>query len=170
MKRLLRSRVVVAVAIGLALAASACDGDAPDAPYVEFAGGGFVFNFRLAQVTYGFLVTPKRKMPEGTILEAEFENPAGGPAFTARQTVTSGSLQYAFASPPVKGVKADTPYKATIRVIDPGTGKVLAQYQRTFEAQIDQSVLGKKPRTVGPGYHPNPELRPTPRGDPLKPR
>lgn len=169
MKRLLRSTVVVAVVIGLALAASACDDD-PNAPYLEFRGGGFVFNFRLAQVTYGFVVTPKRKMPEGTVLEVAFENPAGGPAFMARQTVTPGRLQYAFETPPVKGVKADTPYKAVIRVIDSESGEVLGRYERTFKAQIDQSVLGAKPRTVGPGYHPNPERRPTAPGNPLKPR
>ena len=166
MKTLPKTHLIIAILTGLALAAAACDNDDPNAPYLEFRGGGFVFNFRLAQATYGFVVVPKRPLPEGAVLVAEFENPAGGAAFTVRKAVVPDQLQYAFETPPLTGVKADTPYTAVIRVIDPGSGNVLGQYQRAFKAQIDQSVLGAKPRTAGPGYAPNPALRPIPPNGP----
>ena len=38
-----------------ALTLAACDGGEGEGPYFEFAGGGFVFNYRYADATYGFV-------------------------------------------------------------------------------------------------------------------
>lgn len=143
----------------LLLGALAGCGDDPDRPYVEFLGGGFVFNYRLAEADYGFVIKPLRTFPPGTVLEALFEDPAGGPELPVRQTARSGMLQYTFRSPPVHGVVAGRPYRATLRLLDPETGAEFARYVHDYTSNVDQAVLPTVPPVVGPGYHPNPDAR-----------
>ncbi len=52
---LMSRRSLVALLASLFLLA-ACEEKASDEPYVEFVGGGFIFNYRLAEAYYGFLV------------------------------------------------------------------------------------------------------------------
>jgi hypothetical protein len=135
--------------LALALAA-AC---APqDGPYLEFLGGGFVFNYRLAEADYGFVVKRLRRLPGGTIIEARLENPAGGEPFVLRETAAWDRLEYVFRSPPVRGVKADRDYRVEVRLIDPADGRVFATYARAFRSDVDQSVLPERAPVVGPGY------------------
>jgi hypothetical protein len=150
-----RIRPLFPVALTLWLAA--CGGDDPARPYVEFLGGGFIFNYRLAEADYGFVVKPLRTIPPGTALEALFEDPAGGPPLRVRQTARSGMLQYSFRSPPVTGVVAGRPYRVELRLLDAATGAELARYERSFTADVGQEVLPATPPVVGPGYQPNPE-------------
>ena len=128
-----------------------------DKPYPEFAGGGFIYNYRLATADYGFVVRRVKKIPEGTIIEAEFEDPAGGPPIIIRQTARSNRLSYKFETPPVKGIKAGRDYEVEVRLIDPGSSEVFARYSKTFHADVDQDILPDKPPVVGPGHQPNPE-------------
>lgn len=127
------------------------DGD-PDAPYVEFAGGGFVFNYRLAEAYYGFVVRRLRRIPAGTILEVEFEDPSGGKPIVIRQTALPTRLFYKFETPPVQGVRASIDYHVVLRLIDPATQRTLARYGRSFRSDVDQSILPGRPPVVGPGY------------------
>ena len=140
----------------LALWLAACGGDDPAAPYVEFLGGGFIFNYRLAEADYGFVVKPVRPLPAGSVLEALFEDPAGGPPLRVRQTARSGMLQYSFRSPPVTGVVAGRPYRVELRLLEAATGSELARYERSFRADVGQEALPAAPPVVGPGYQPNP--------------
>ena len=123
-----------------------------DKPYIEFIGGGFIFNYRLAEADYGFVVKPVRRIPAGTILEAQFENPSGGEPIVIRETAEFGRLQYVFRTPPVRGVKANREYHAELRLLDPADKHVLAIYSRTFRSDVDQSMLPERPPVVGPGY------------------
>jgi hypothetical protein len=135
----------------LAALAACSEGDG-EAPYLEFLGGGFIFNYRLAQAEYGFVLKRLRRMPDGTIIEARLENPAGGEPFVLRETATWDRLEYVFRSPPVHGVKANHDYRVDVRLIDGASGRVLATYTRTFRSDVDQSVLPERPPVVGPGY------------------
>jgi len=135
----------------------ACDEAADDKPYVEFAGGGFIFNYNLAQAYYGFVIRTRRGIPPGTILEAQFEDPAGGPALPVRQVARQGGVEYSFRTPPVEGVKAERDYQVVLRLIEPESQRVIATYSRAFRSTADQDILPEKPLTVGPGYQPNPE-------------
>jgi len=142
--------------LALALAA-AC---APqDGPYLEFLGGGFVFNYRLAEADYGFVVKRLRRLPGGTIIEARLENPAGGEPFVLRETAAWDRLEYVFRSPPVRGVKADRDYRVEVRLIDPADGRVFATYARAFRSDVDQSVLPERAPVAGPGYQAAPAPR-----------
>ena len=128
-------------------------------PWVAFDGGGFVFNYRIAEASYGFNVKPLRRLPEGAVLEAEFEDPGGGKPIFVREVVTGPALRYMFQTPPLTGIKAAKPYRAVIRVMAPGGDTILASYERKFVSDVDQSWLPDKPLVVGPGYAPNPDLQ-----------
>jgi hypothetical protein len=132
-----------------------CDGD--KGPYLSFAGGGFVFNYRIGEMYYGFVVKPERRLPEDSVIEARLEDPAGGPDIVIDMPTRSGQLQYMFRTPAVKGVKKDKDYRVEMRLLDKPQGTVLASMSRTFRSTVDQSELPDKPLVVGPGYTPNPE-------------
>ncbi len=133
--------------------------DGSDKPYLEFAGGGFIYNYRLATADYGFVVRRVKKIPAGTIIEAEFENPSGGPPIILRQTAQLTRLSYKFETPPVTGIKAGGNYQVEVRLINPDSNEVFARYSKTFHAELDQDILPEKPPVVGPGYQPNPEAQ-----------
>ena len=149
------SRTVLALLVIVALLAG-CDDQ--DQPYVKFEGGGFMFNYRIAEAFYGFSLRPMRKLPAGPVLEAEFEDPSGGPAFHERQTVGEPKLRYLFRTPALKGIRANVPYRAKILVRQAGTGSLLATYERTFTSDADQSELPEIPLVPGPAYQRNPDL------------
>lgn len=125
-------------------------------PYVEFAGGGFIFNYNVAAAYYGFVARVVRRVPPGTILEAEFEDPAGGPPIVVRAVAGVYAKQFRFESPPLEGVKANRDYRVELRLIDPGDGTLMAAYSRTFRSDLDQDVLPTVPTTLAPTYRPNP--------------
>ena len=125
------------------LALAACDDQT--GPYVELNGGGFVVNYSagLSEAYYGFGVKPLRELPAGMVLEAEFEDPAGGPPFIDRQEVTGPLLKYGFRSPYLKGIIADHPYLATLRVLKPVTHEVIATLTKSYQSKFDDAWLAK---------------------------
>ena len=131
--------------------------DEQKGPYLSFAGGGFVVNYRIGEMYYGFVAKPQRKLPEGSVIEARFEDPAGGPEIVVDTPARSGQLQYMFRTPPLKGVKKDKEYRVEMRLLDKPQGTVLASLSRSFHSSADQSAIPDKPLVVGPGYMPNPE-------------
>lgn len=135
----------------VALAAAGCED--PDRPYVRILGGGFVFNYRVAEVYYGFTVEVVRPVPIGTVLEAEFEDPSGGPPFVLREQAGLHARRYSFRTPPLKDVRADTPYRAELRLLARQTGELMVRYERSYSSQVGMEVLPERPLTVGPGYH-----------------
>ena len=133
---------------------SACSEESGD--YVKVGGGGFIFNYRIAEATAGVVAGPQRTLPDGGKLEATFDNPAGGPPIVVAKAVTPDRKRYSFTTPPLEGVVADKPYHVTVRVLDP-EGKALQTVDYEIKSDVDQSVLPKKPLTVGPAYDINPD-------------
>ncbi len=133
---------------------AACSGpEGGDGPYIEFIGGGFIFNYRLAEADYGFVAGVKRPIPAGTVLEAEFENPGDGAAIIVRQTAKWGRTAYMFRTPPLQGIKANRDYHVELRLVNPATSQVIARYTRAYRSDVGQDILPKSPPVVGPGYH-----------------
>jgi len=128
-----------------------CDGD--KGPYLSFAGGGFVFNYRIAEIYYGFVLKPERKLPEGSVIEARFEDPAGGPDIVIDAPARSGQLQYMFRTPAVKGVRKDKDYRVEVRLLDKPQGTALAS--------MSPMIVGPtiEPTRPTPSAHPNPVAR-----------
>jgi len=151
--------IAAAAAVLLALVYVLANRPSPEAkPYLTFLGGGFIFNYRIAEVTYGFTAQVTRPLPVGSIIEAAFEDPAGGDPFVARVRVGTETLRYSLRSPPVQGVVADHPYHVTVRVIARDGSEILARYDKDYVSQVGQEVMPEGPLTIGPGYQ-----RPPPR-------
>src|SRR6185312_17120497 len=93
-------------------------GEDPNSPYLSFAGGGFVFNYRNAEAFYGFIARPLRTLPEGGVIEAQFEVPGTPEPAISREKVVPGKVQYSFQSPNPTGIEAKRAYKAVLRLID----------------------------------------------------
>lgn len=136
---------------------SAC-GEDTQSPYLEFTGGGFIFNYRIAEAFYGFVAKPKRAIPEGSEIIAAFENPSGGDPIIVTATVKPSQLQYMLRTPGVEGVVKDRPYKIIVTLMEPGNPAPLAVYEKEYRSNITQADLPAVALTTGPGYHPNPEL------------
>ncbi|MFO1123385.1 MAG: hypothetical protein U1F47_13860 [Hyphomicrobiales bacterium] len=127
-----------------------CDDDVAG-PYLDYAGGGFIFNYRTANHYYGLVVRQKRPLPEGSTLEVHFEVPGGEEV--QRERVTGERLQYKFQTGDLSGIQPGHPYKAVVLLLDVN-GKEIARLEHSFSTAVDQSKLPDKPLVKGPGYEP----------------
>lgn len=132
-----------------------CSDDSGD--YIKVGGGGFIFNYRIAEATAGVIAEPQRNLPDGAKIEASFENPAGGEPIVIAKLVSQGGKRYSFDTPPLSGIKGGRDYAVTVRVIG-SDGTELQKVDYQLRSDIDQSVLPDKPLTIGPGYARNPEM------------
>ena len=143
-----RSAQVRAATVLVALALLVACGPSEDTPYLEFAGGGFIFNYRVGEAFYGFVVKTRRRLPDGSVIEARFENPAGGLPYIVRQNTSSGRRDYSFRTPALHGVMKDRDYKVTVLLRRSTSGPVIAQYSRSFRSSLSQAVIpSSKPGT-----------------------
>lgn len=149
MKAKYKRVAIVAVSLLAGLALAGCEDDS-SRPFLEFAGGGFVFNYRNANHFYGFVARQKKPLPEGSVIEVQFEVPGGEER--VRQPARPGQLQYAFQTGNLRGIVKDRPYRATLILRDGTTGAEIARYEKTFVTNVDQTRLPDKPLVVGPGY------------------
>lgn len=153
---------IVAVMIGLVLVLMAIGWvtreDPEEKPYIGITGGGFIYNYREAQVFYGFTAHVLKPLPVGTLMIADFEDPGGGPPLTVETRLHARSTRYGVHSPNVRGVKSGQPYQVSIRLYDHTRTKLIWSAEKSFTSQIGDSVVPEKPLTIGPGYFPNPEL------------
>ncbi len=133
--------------------------DPANKPFLDIVGGGFIFNYRVADNFYGFTALVKRPLESGSIIEAAFEDPAGGEPIVVRERVSPMTDRYALRTPPLHGVEARKPYQVTIRVLDRLETRELWSTTRSYSSQISDAKTPDKPLTVGPGYHLNPENR-----------
>lgn len=146
--------LVRVLALLLAPLSAACSSD--DTPYLQVQGGGFVFNYRIAEATMSVVAVAVKPLPEGATVEASFTDPAGGPPIVLVEKATPAAVKYDFSTPPLSGIVAETDYPVIVRVVD-AAGKELQKVETMFRSQLDQSVLPEKPLVVGPVYTPNPE-------------
>ena len=138
------------IALLALLALPAC---VDETQYLELAGGGFVFNYRNAEATWGVILVPRRDPPEGATIEATFENPAGGaPIVLARPARGGGRIE--FHTPPLRGIVKDRPYHVTV-LLKSATGEELLRIEKDYASDLDQSVLPERPLAIGPGYQKN---------------
>lgn len=136
--------------------------DPADRPYLQILGGGFIFNYRVADVYYGFTAVVQRPLPTGSVIEVEFEDPAGGPAHLVRQRMGGAEMtRLALRSPLVRGVEAGKPYHVALRILDREETHLIWSHGMDFRSQISDSVVPDQPLTVGPGYARNPASRET---------
>ena len=131
--------------------------DPAETPWLHILGGGFIFNYRIAEVYYGFAAAIGRPLPTGSIVEAAFEDPAGGPPLVVRQRVGGAEMtRLSLRSPPVHGVKAGRPYHVAVRVLEREGERLLWSRELSFRSDLSDDVVPDRPLTIGPGYARNP--------------
>ncbi|HEY7763806.1 MAG TPA: hypothetical protein VIB38_02355 [Aestuariivirgaceae bacterium] len=123
----------------------------------SFAGGGFVFNYRIGEAFYGVVINTEGKLPQEALIEASFENPMGGQAILVTDKIRDGQRRYTLRTPALKGIKKDVPYKVVVQILAKPGGEVVQRIERTFRSQVDQSMIPQGPLIIGPGYTLNPE-------------
>ncbi|SCX26956.1 hypothetical protein DSM25558_4129 [Agrobacterium sp. DSM 25558] len=148
-------KTVVALAIAT-LSLCACQRE-EQREIVSVSGRMFVFNYRVATATYLVTLQPTAPIREGSSIEASFENPRGGEAFTINEPLFPKSPKIVLQSPPVECVKEGRAYRVTIRLKAPD-GHVMQTIDTSITSDTDQSLLPAKPLVVGPLYTPNPEV------------
>jgi hypothetical protein len=131
--------------------------DPAEKPYLAIAGGGFIFNYRVADVFYGFTAYVQKPLEVGSIIEAEFEDPGGGPPITTSTRVNARTTKYSLRTPTVRGVEAGKPYKVTIRLYDYRHETLIETHEKTYVSKIADTIVPDRPLTIGPGYHRPPE-------------
>ena len=149
-------RKYLAILLPLALALAACQRETGGDP-LKLTGKMFVFNYRLAYATYLVTLEQMAPLPDGTVVRAEFENPAGGAALTLERRIFPNLPKVVLESPDVTCVKKARPYKVTIAVVGPDGG-TLQSIETQVTSSADQSILPAKALVVGPGYDKNPEV------------
>ena len=152
----MKSRFTLVIAGCLGLVLSACD-DQSSTPFLKIVGGGFMFNYRYSKASYGFVARQLKPLPEGSILEASFDLPDSDQKFVLTQPTKAGKLQYSFESEALHGIKKNTPYKVTLKLLEANTGKELALVEQIFKSDVDQDTLPTRAPVVGLGYTPAPE-------------
>ena len=145
---------------GLVVAALFLVGCTGSGDYLAVAGGGFVFNYRIAEATYGIALKPMREIPANAVIEARFDNPAGGDPLVVRKEGPFNPTRITFATPPLTGVEKGKSYKAVV-VLSDGEGTTLQTIEKAFVSDLDQSVLPERPLAIGPGYQKNLDASPT---------
>jgi hypothetical protein len=131
--------------------------DPSEKPYLGVLGGGFIYNYREGEEFYGLTTMVQKPLAEGSIIEVEFENPAGGQPLIVSERVSARTNRYAFHSPDVHGVVANKPYHVMIRIYDRERKELIWSTTREYKSDLDDNVVPKKPVVIGPGYTPNPD-------------
>ena len=147
MKKMLLPALIV-----LALSSS-CQREKTD--YISVQAKIFIFNIRLARAYYTLNLNRLKATPDNSVVTAEFENPAGGPALVSEQKVFPKMTRIDFESPDVNCVVADKPYKIHITLRDPD-GKVLQTLDTTLTSTLDQTVMPAESLVLGAAYDKNP--------------
>lgn len=147
---------VLLIILLLAPLLAACQRETGPDP-LKLTGKMFVFNYRLAYATYMVTLEQTEPLPEGSIVKAEFENPAGGAALTLERKIFPNLARVVLESPDVTCVKKNQPYKVVISLLGPD-GDTLQVLETQVTSNLDQSILPEKALVVGPAYDKNPEV------------
>ncbi|EAV45186.1 hypothetical protein SIAM614_17714 [Roseibium aggregatum IAM 12614] len=134
-----------------------------NASFAEITGGGFIYNYRIADIRAGITVGLVKPLPLGTRLVAEFERPQGG-KIEIEKAVSHARRNYSFETPSLSDVEADRTYTAVLHVLDAKTGQEIEQHEKGLKSGVAPKAMPTKALTIGPGYHINPEIQPAPKG------
>lgn len=130
----------------------------PQAP-VQVTGGGFIANYRVSEIFAGFTAIVVTPIETGSILQADFENPAGGPPIRVSDRFRVRTPRIMLRTPALHGVEKGKPYAVDVRLLSRDGTREIWRRSMTFRSQVGSAMIADKPLTIGPGYTPNPELK-----------
>ncbi|WP_457586355.1 hypothetical protein [Ensifer canadensis] len=148
--------IVMLAAMMAALLMAGCQRETGPDP-LKLTGKMFVFNYRLAYATYMITLSKLEPVPEGSIVVATFENPAGGEPLTLTRKLFPKLEKVVLESPDITCVKKERPYAVTIEVKGPA-GEALQTLETTVTSDIDQDMMPAKALVEGPAYDKNPAV------------
>lgn len=149
-------KLEVAVIAFSLLALAACQRDEART-LVEVGGKIFIFNYRLSTAVYEIALRKVGDIPEGSMVETAYENPAGGEPLRTSMKIFPFWKKIALESPPLHCVVKDKPYRVTIRIVGPDKAE-LQVLETTVISSLDQTILAARPLVDGPAYDKNPEI------------
>ena len=94
-----------------------------------------------------------RPIPIGSVLEATFPDPAGGPPAIVRERIGVPDRRISMRSPSLSGVEAGVPYAISLRLLDRQSGEPIWSEEIEVTSNVNGSVVPDRPLTIGPGYH-----------------
>jgi len=147
-------RIILCAALAATL--TGCQRETGPDP-LELTGKMFVFNYRLAYATYTITLKKTEPVPDGSVVVATFEDPAGREPLTLTRKLFPKLDKVVLESPDITCVKKERPYAVTIEVKGPD-GATLQRLETTVTSNVDQSVMPARPLVVGPAYDKNPEV------------
>jgi hypothetical protein len=124
---------------------------------LKLSGKLFIFNYRVSKATYNLAFDFQGKIPDGSYVEARFENPAGGEPLKVTQKIFPFWDKLALESPPLRCVVKDRPYKVAVQLFGPDQ-KPVQTIETTVISSLDQTILPKNSIVVGPAYDMNPKV------------
>ncbi|MGE6786451.1 hypothetical protein ACQKGL_28415 [Ensifer adhaerens] len=146
----------ILAALAIALVTAGCQRETGPDP-LKLTGKMFVFNYRLAYATYMITLAKIEPVPDGSVVVARFENPAGGDALVLERKLFPKLEKVVLESPDVTCVKKDRPYAVSIEVKGP-EGQSLQKLETSVVSDIDQDIMPAKALVEGPAYDKNPEV------------
>lgn len=124
--------------------------------YVAINGGGFVFNYRIADIKAGLTVSAQKPLPDGAVLVVELVYPDGA-RVPMREIRRPQPFTYLFETGHLRTIAADTVYVAEVALVDSGSGAVLERHDKDMVSGIAPRHMPRQALTIGPGYFPNPD-------------
>jgi hypothetical protein len=124
---------------------------------LKLSGKLFIFNYRVSKATYNLAFDFQGKIPDGSYVEASFENPAGGEPLKITQQMFPFWEKLTLESPPLRCVVKDKPYKVAVSLFGPDK-KPIQKIETTVISSLDETILPKNSIVVGPAYDPNPKV------------
>ncbi len=121
-------------------------------------GGGFLFNYRISEISYGLTAGVARAIPVGSRLVATFEDPGADLRSVARKSWKSGGHACSCRAARCAASSRTAPITSRC-ACRARTGEKLWGKELTYRTHLDASLIGDEPLTIGPGYFPNPKLR-----------
>jgi hypothetical protein len=125
--------------------------------YLELTGRVFIFNPRIGEAIYVVTLGVVKPPPEGSRVEAVFDNPAGGEKLKLQQSLRTRQTKISLESEPLQCIKNDKTYAFKVTLLS-NTGDVLQVVESSIRSTLDQSVMPDAPLVEGPAYDPNPAL------------
>ena len=124
---------------------------------LKLTGRLFNFNYRVSTARIEMNFDFQGKIPDGSYVIADFENPAGGAPVQVTQKIFPFWDKLWLESPPLTCVVKGRPYKIELTLFGPDNGKIQT-VETSVTSTLDQTVLAGAPLVVGPSYDPNPKI------------
>ncbi|MFD1697013.1 hypothetical protein [Roseibium aestuarii] len=127
------------------------------ADHLVITGGGFIFNYRIADIRAGITVGTRKPLPETSRMEVTFHLPGAAPIVMDQPPIPY-RLNYTFETASLSGIEPEMGYLVELNLMR--DEQTLEHHEKILKTGVAPKAMPTKPLTLGPGYTPNPEAWP----------